>query len=304
MRDFKNILKTVRQYTGDAFKPARGYTLTKKLNFGQRMAVLKYYNKIQELSSVETVTYKPKRGEKTEVFDYTGQRGYRKFDMAIIKKISPTQDLKFSFDKTRPKGQRFMVTDKTTGRVHMHIPARLFKEDIEDYEPDFYKYIAIRYSLEGEDEAEVLDQALSIVQEMDEEEATSQYYDFVISKYAEGARFFLIESGESYMWGSGGGQEQIARKLVELFKTYSATNFDANDKRSSYYGNWFRGVTAFTSRYEILPRMGEQIIKRKTYREKWKMHPTRNYRELKNGLLGVFEDGRLVETIVQTWKRA
>ncbi len=302
MFTFRQQLEIVRQYTGDAFYTKNGYRLNKVPNFGQRMAVLKYFNKIKELSSTETVTYTPKKGEKTEVFQYTGQTGYRKFNKAIIKKISPEQDLKFTFDKRKPKGQRFVVTDKQTGRIYMHIPARFFMLEIDDYDPDFWPFVAYEYSLEGEDENDVLDQAYDLVEALPEEASAALYFDFIIAKHTGEAQFFLIESGESYMWGSGGQRQQIAHKLVELFKTYSATNFDANDKRSSYYGNWFRGVTAFTSRYDVLPRIGQALKKRREYREKWKQHPSQNYRKLKNGLIGVFENGRLINTIVPTWE--
>jgi hypothetical protein len=259
----------VRQYTGEWFTPAHGYDARKPPSFGRRMAVLKYYRKIQELTSVETQVYTPKRGEKREAFNYTGQRGYGKFTKAIVRKVSPDQNLQFSIDKTRPKDHRFVATDVNTGRRYYNIPARMFDGDSID--TDFYR--------------ETLDE------------------------YAGDAEFFLITAGEAYMWGAGGGKAQIAAKLSEIFRNYSATQFDAHDKNSSYYGNWFRGVTGFTSRFDILPEIGRARKRQREYRERYGITTARKYRRLLgydnngNRLMGVFENGTLIEIHSMTWER-
>lgn len=276
------------------------------------MAVLKYYRKLLELTSQGYQTYTPKRGEKTEAFNYTGQTGYRKFTKAIIRKPNPKADLKFRVDMSRPKGTRFTATDKNTGREYYNIPARYFQEKHMDTPFKVHALEALGgveidgMEFDSEDDAieYIEDSFRGMLQRVDKETVLRLYYEWVLQEHAERAQFFLIGAGESYMWGAGGGRASIAEKLQEIFKTYSETNFNANDKNSSYYGNWFTGVTAFTTRFDILPQMGEAIRKRREYREKFKMHPTRNYRKLKNGLLGVFENGRLIETIVMTWDRS
>ena len=232
------------------------------------MAVLKYFRKVKELTATGAVTYTPKRGEKNEAFAYTGQTGWRKFKVAIIRQVSPDSELTAFVDPARPKGSRFVVRDKKTGRSYYNIPAKAFLTDID---PD----------------DDVID---------------TDHFRQVIEDHAADAEFFLINSGDTYMWGSGGGRDQVAEKLGALFRNYSAQQFDPYDKNSSFYGNWFKGVTGFTSRYDILDQVGEHIRAKREYRAKWKMHPTRTYRELKNGMLGVFENGRLVETIAQTWR--
>jgi hypothetical protein len=259
-----------------------------KPNFGQRMAVKKYFDKIQELTNVETQVYTPKRGEKTEAFAYTGQTGYRKFTKAIVRKISPAQKLTFKVDKTRPRGSRFVVTDKTTGRIFLNIPARLFEPDY--YEPEFYDWVAELFGF-GE-----TDDAVDYIQTIPPDDANELYSEYILETYAGDAEFFLINAGESYIWGAGGDRKSIARKIRKYKEQYSATNFDVNDKNSHYYGNWLRGVTGFGSRFDVLDRIGEAQAKRRAFRDKFKMESGVNYRRLKNGLIGEFRNGQLVRS--------
>lgn len=263
MASYKQQLKIVRQYTGDAFKAARGYDMRNAPNFGKKMAVLKYYRKVQSLMSSETVVYTPKRGEKAEAFNYTGQTGFRKFVKAIVRKISPDQDLSFEIDKTMPRGHRFTAVDNNTGRRYWNLPARLFMDDTLDW----------------------------------------QQFSKIIKEYAPEAEFFLIQAGETYMWGAGGGPDAIAQKLAEVFRNYSAKQFDAHDKNSSYYGNWFGGISGFTSRFDVMPRIATALQNRRNYREKYRMHPTRSYRRLNNDMMGVFENGTLISIHPVTWER-
>ena len=296
MLTFRQQLEIVRQYTGDAFKAKKGYRANMKPNFGQRMAVRKYYNKIAELTAIDTVTYTPKKGEKAEAFAYTGQTGFRKFTKAIIRKISPQQKLKFQVDKSRPKGSRFVVTDTATGRQFVNIPAYVFEPEF--YDPEFYDYIAGAFGFADTQEA------VDYIGGLTTDESDDLYSEYIFSKYAPEAKFFLINAGESYVWGSGGNRQDIAAKMRKYKETYSATNFDANDKRSSYYGNWLRGVTAFRTRFDIIERIGEAQASRAAYRKKFMMSQDKNYRMMKNGLLGVFVDGQLTESIVPTWERS
>jgi len=275
LSDIAEKLRTVRRYTGDAFSAARGYSLNKKLNFGQRMAVERYFQKIMELTAKETVTYIPKRGEKTEAFAYTGQTGWRKFKYAIIHKPDRNAKLSFSIDKTRPRGSRFVVTNRLTGQRYYHIPSAAFLwfEDMQLPAPltDWLK-------------AQDIDPTT-----LNEEE----FYQLVIEFYAEDAEFFLIQAGESYMWGAGGGPEQVAKKIATIINNYGEALFDASNPNSSYYGNWFRGVTGFTNRFDAFEGISEAMAKRRAWREKYKVRTPENttYRTLSDGSIGVFVDG-------------
>lgn len=260
MQDFGKLLRLVRRYTGDAFSAANGYDLRKPLNFGQRMAILRYANRIVELTSQPHVTYRPKRGQKTEAFSYTNQKGWSKFDTAIIHAPDASAKLVFDIDKRRPRGSRFVVTNSNTGQRYYHIPARAFL---------------------GFDEE-------------DEDLSETEFYEGVLRDYAEDAEFFLIEAGESYMWGAGGGHAAVANKLEKIIQNYGSSNFSANDKNSSHYRNWFRGVTGYTNRFDIVPQIGQALQRQRERGEKYGIDPTRRFRRLKDGSIGEFRNGNLL----------
>lgn len=253
-------LKVVRKYTGDNFTASKGYDARKPLSRGRKSTITKYYNKIMELTSVATQVYRPKPKEKREAFNYTGQTGYNKFAVAIVRKDEPSQNFRFEIDQTKPKGTRFTAIDRQTGRRYYHLPAHLFNHETLD----------------------------------------ASEYAAVIEDYTPDAEFYLIQAGESYMGGAGGDAESIGEKLVELFRNYSSTQFDANDKNSHYFGNWFRGVRPFTSRFDAFPLINKYYDSRDKFRKTTGI--TKRYRRLLGygaggrRLVGEFENGTLVQT--------
>lgn len=230
---YRAQLKKIRAFTGETFTPAKGYAINRKPNFGQRMTVMRYFNKIEELTARPYMTYKPKRGEKTEVFGYTNQIGWRKFNIAIVPQFNPRAELVPVFDKSRPRGSHFMVVDKRpgSGQRMVIIPAKAFVNWNEGLDPD----------------------------------TDTSFYEAVIEQYAEDASFFLIQNGSNFMYGSGGQKRDIANKLKSLMNNYSATMFNPNDKNSHFIGNWFKGIYAFTNRYDAQPMMAKLKAARKQY---------------------------------------
>lgn len=264
-RGYKEQLKLIRPLTGGFFGASRGYALNRQPNFGQRMAVLKYARVVEELISVPVEIYSPKNAaELLDVLEETGQRkGFKRFKKAIVPKPPTPDDVDYSYDKKRPKGSRLVATSRKTGRRYYHIPADEF-----------------------------LDYDVSV----DNEEFDTSVYEDIIREYAPDAEFFLIQAGESYMWGSalgdGGSLEGVADKIGQIFRNYSASMFDANDKNSSYIGNWFRGVTAFTSRYDAVERMRDALIRQAEFRNKFRTTKER-FRVTRDGQVRRFEDGVL-----------
>lgn len=257
-------LEKVRRYTGDRFTAARGYDLRKGLNFGQRMAVLKYARKIDELTAKPFVEYTPRRGEKRETFNYTGQKGYSAFTKAIIYHPDPTHKLSFEIDKTLPKGSRFTVIDrgpKERPRApsrYFHIDARYFLADWQLYADSFEEYIQM-----------------------------------VLDSYSPGAELFLIKAGDGYMWGAGSGRDALASKIDQLMTNYSSAYFDPNNKKSSYFGNWFRGVLAFTRREDAFPAIRRGLDQKRERLKKYRL-PDIKYRRLKDGRIVGYKDGVIV----------
>lgn len=278
MRDVRKLLPLVRRYTGDHFTPKNGYHAGKPLNFGQRMAVLKYAEKIEELISRPVVEYRPKRGEKTEAFEYTGQKGFRFFDRALVHKPDPDAELEFSIDKSRPKGSRFVPINKKTLQRYYHIPAKVFL-DIDFLPDEFIEWLIVE---KGEDLDEIAEEIL---------------FEYLIEWYSEDAEFFLIQAGESYMWGAGGSRDAVAEKIQTIVNNYGPSLFNANDKKSSYYGNWFKGVTAFTNRFDAFPMIAEAQRKKRERQEKYRLKGDSKWRMLKDGSFGRFEGGRLMERV-------
>lgn len=277
LRDVRKLLPLIRRYTGDHFTPANGYAMNKPLNFGQRMAVLKYAEKIAELTAKPFVTYRPKRGEKTEAFSYTGQSGFKYFDRAIIHKPDPNAELTFTIDRKRPKGSRFVPVNKKTGQRFYHIPANVFLD------PDFLPSEFLTWlEDQGEDVEEIAEDVL---------------FEYLLEWYSGDAEFYLIQAGESYMWGAGGSKEAVAEKIQTIINNYGPSLFNANDKKSSYYGNWFKGVTAFTNRFDAFPMIAEAQKRKRERAEKYKLKGDAKWRVLKDGSFGRFEGGKLTERL-------
>lgn len=265
------LLKKVRSYTGDFFTPARGYDGRKPLNFGRRMALLKYANKIDDLTAKPFIEYTPKKGEKNEAFKYTGQKGFRAFTKALIYHPAPNHNLKFEIDKTLPTGSRFTVLDygpkdkpRTMPTRYYNIPGHYFIDAFDDYSDP--------YEFEG-------------------------MVGDILEEHAPGAELFLIQAGDSYMFGAGQGRHNLASKLLELMTNYSSSVFDPTNKNSSYYGNWLKGVMAFTSRHDALDAMRDGIKKRDA-RLRTFIRPDQEARMRQEGLWGIkyrtLKDGRIV----------
>lgn len=271
--NYKEQLKAIRRFTGDWFTPKHGYSASNKPNFGQRMAVLKYFNKVVELTKYATTTYKPKRGEKAEVFRTTGQTGYNKFNTGIVKSINPAAKLKISIDRSRPVGSRLVMED--TRRDHRQ-----------------------RYMTIGP--GPILD---AIEQAEEDDELASDYIQDVLEELAPGAEFYLIKSGDYYMWGSargtGGHLDKVAARIFQLMNDYGSDKFDASDKNSSYFGNWFNGVTAFTATEDAYPLIAERSQARDKYLEssfrkikKGSKEDRTKMRQFKDGSWHEYIDGR------------
>lgn len=278
-RTYGEQLRLIRRYTGDAFTSKRGYDARKEPSFGQRMAVLKYARKVEELLSEPVQTYKPPKGYKREIFEQTGQVGYSKFNVALVKTPNTPANVRFILDKTRPRGSRLVAEDKKTRQHYYEIPPELFLKS-EEIDTDFYRE--------------------------------------VLEEYAADATYFMIRAGESYIWGAatngGGSLDGVTKKIGEIFRNYSAAMFDANNKNSHYVGNWFRGVTAFTSFKTAQPLLAkgleQQAAHRKRYgKKKWRLledktGTTRRYengrlangwKQLKGSLWGYYVDGVMID---------
>lgn len=266
LNDYKEQLKRVRKYTGNAFSPARGYSASKRPNFGQRMAVLKYDRKIDIVTKYDYVIYKPKRGEKTEVLNATSHKGYKFFNVAIIQKINRKSKPRIVVDKTRPKGSQVVLIDtrKDSKQRQYYMDASLFLE-------------AIMHADEDED--------LAI-----------EYIIDVLEEYSSDAQFYLIKAGDFYQWGSEtglrGDKKDIAKKIISLLNNYNVDKFD--ETSSSYFGNWFAGVTGFTSRYDAMDYITAAYRNRRDYMDENKIDLSLMYtkiRMLKDGTFARYESG-------------
>jgi hypothetical protein len=234
LTNIRNKLEALRKLT-TGFDAAHGYDLRKPLTRSRIRTIEKYHAKLMELTNRPHILYAPKKGEKNEAFEYTTQKGYPRFRRAIIYTPDPTARITFSIDRARPRGSRFVATNRKTGQRHYHIPARAFLAWDHIADADFVAYL----EEQGED-----------ISELDE----ASFYQYVIEYYSDGeASFYMIMAGESFMWGSAGGAEKVAKKVDTIINNYGANVFDASDKNSSYYGNWFRGVMAYSDHTDAVP---------------------------------------------------
>jgi len=177
----------------------------------------------------------------------------------------PDAKLGFSIDKSRPKGSRFVVRNKTTGERSYRIPRDVFLE----YEEE-------DYMLEGIEETD--------------------YYKEVLDQYAEDAEIFMVQAGDHYMWGATGNSDDVASKITSLFREYGSRNFNADDKGSHHYANWFNGVVAYSNRYDAIPYIADRVAHERQRRVDRHIYTNLKYRKLRNGKIGVFDGQRMVDS--------
>ena len=249
-------LRLVRAFTS-GFEASAGYHAGRKMSGGKARAVDLYFDRIKMLQAKPTQSYTPKPHERREAFEYTGQTGFRKFKKAIVYKPDVKATYEFEIEKTRPVGSQFVAVNKKTRQRFYHIPAKAFADDLD---------------LEGVE--------------------LSEFYQQVLEDYAADAELYIIQAGESYMWGSAGSQDAVAEKIALIKQNYSSRLFDANKKSSSYYGNWFKGVTAFTDRFDVLDDIGRGRRNQRLYREKYHLGEGR-VRRFKDGSLALMVDGEI-----------
>lgn len=255
-------LDLIRRYTGRKFSAANGYDARKPLSKKRLKTIDRYFNLVNDLTARSHKIYRPKKGEKNEAFEFTGQKGYSYFSHAIVHSPDPAAKYTFKIDKARPKGSRFVVINKTSGERSYHIPAEPFwmiQDEDENGEPDYL----------------------------------SSEFEDILQEYAEGAELFMINAGDYHMWGSAGGARRVAEKLADLMKQYGSDNFDEYDRHSHHIDNWFKGVTAYSYIEEAWPYITERSRAQVKRNEERGNDGRLKARILRNGNFGAFIDGKL-----------
>lgn len=266
MPDLRSKLALVRRFTGDRFSAAKGYDLRKPLSRARARTIGKYFDMIVELTSTPHKIIVPPRGGKREAFEFTGQIHHPKFVKAIVRVPDPEARYSFSIDRTRPRGSRFVMTNRRTRERSWHIPAAAFLDENENlYDED--------------------------------EDIAPEFFEMVLEEYAERGEVYLIEAGDFHMWGSAGHIRRVSEKLSELFKQYGAGNFDAYDKNSHFIGNWFRGVQVYSDASDFRPYLEDRVAAEGRRLQERGLAPFTHFRILKSGDIGRFYQGRLVQTM-------
>lgn len=269
--DLSHKLRSIRRFTGDRFSAAKGYDGRKALSRSRLRTINRYFVMVQELTGRPHKVIVPPKGGKREAFEYTGQAHHPKFTKAIVHISDPVASYSFALDKTRPKGSRFVVTNRRTREKSWHIPAAVFLDENE-----------LLYD--------------------EDEEIDPTFFADVLEEYAERGEIYLIEAGDYHMWGSAGSIERVSEKLSDLFKQYGAAHFDHTDKNSHFIGNWFRGVQVYSDARDFRPYF-EDRIKAEAKRVKERgLEPFTRHRVLKSGAIGTFRHGKLVN-VVQAVRR-
>lgn len=281
MQDIRNKLKALRKLT-TGFDAAHGYDLRKPLTRARIRTIDKYFDKLGELTGGPHQMFAIPKDQKNEAFQYTGQKGFPRFNRIIVHKTDASAEYEASFDKLRPRGSRFFLTDRRTGQRHFHIPASAFLSWGHIPSEDFVRWLE---DVKGE-----------TVEELEE----VSFYEYVLEYYGGDSEFFLIKAGESYMWGSGGPLRNTAKKIQEIINNYDERMFASNSPHN--YRSWFKGVVGFTDRYDIYPRIGKALKARREFKQKYKLF-SKSYpgakevrmRIMRDGAIGVYVDGVLVD---------
>lgn len=236
----------------------------------------KYFTMIEELTSRPHKIITPPKGTRKEIFEFTGQKTHPRFQKAIVVLPDPNEIYRWEIDKRQPKGSRFVLVNKRTKERLWHIPAEMFDR---------------QYSAAYGESM------------WDEEQLSAEFFEDVLTEYAQEDAIYMIEAGDYHMWGSAGEIPHVAKKIAQLFEQYSHDRFDRYDRQSSWVGNWFRGVQVYGTG-DALAYMGERAnadIKRlyDRYGNSAPLMQFNHFRVLKSGDLAQFKHGELVGTIAR-----
>ena len=84
-------VRRLNRLTDNYFTAKNGYNFRKKLSRSQHKTLLRYLQKMHELTRPPFVKITPKRGEKRALYAFTGQDKYRKFKVAIVRTTEKTK---------------------------------------------------------------------------------------------------------------------------------------------------------------------------------------------------------------------
>ncbi|MES2367637.1 MAG: hypothetical protein V4563_17305 [Pseudomonadota bacterium] len=220
-------IRILRRYTGDYFTLANGYNFRKKLTPARTRTVIRYLDKIREMTLGNYALVKPERGQKRELFAYTGQTGYGKFKVAIIKTPKKTTT-KVIYDKTKQKGDR----------------------------------ISIDYPKLKQREVKITKEHILYFLSIDDKE---QFIEF-IEQQAPAANLFLINTEGGSMWArTAGNAETVADIVFELAEKYGTQFFTRN--AYSHFDNWIESISCYTNDQEMFSYIAERHAHRQTVKE-------------------------------------
>lgn len=263
-------LRTIRRVTGKAFSTERGYDLRKGISKARARTIDKYYEMLVELTARPHQVITPPKGAKREAFEFTGQKKHPRFTKAFVHTPDPDAAYRYELDRARPKGSRFVQVNRITGERMWHIPAEVFIDVAAEYGEDIFA--------EGE-------------------EPDGSFFSEVIREYGEDGEVYVIQNGNYHMWGTAGTPDSVGDELAKLFRNYGAQMFNERDRNSHWIGNWFRGVEVFSDAYDFQPYFEDRVRAQARRAEARGSTSTQKIRRLKSGDIGLFDRGRLIQTI-------
>lgn len=211
-------LRILRRYTGDYFTAQNGYNFRKPLTKARQRTVIRYLDKIRELTLGHYAIVTPERGQKRELFQYTTQTGYAKFKVALVKTPKKTKT-EVIFDKSRPRGDR----------------------------------ISINYPRLKQREVKITKEHILYFLSIDDKE---QFVEF-IEQQAPDANTFLINTEGGSMWArTAGDPEAVADIVFELAEKYGTQFFSRN--AYSHFDNWIESISCFTNDAEASRYIAER----------------------------------------------
>jgi hypothetical protein len=267
-------IRILRRYTGKYFTAANGYDFRKPLSRSRTRTVLRYLDKIREMTHGTYNLVTPVKGQKRELFRYTGQTGFNAFAVAIVRTPKKTKSV-IVFDKSAPKGER----------VSVQFP-RLKQREVK------IKREHILYFIANEDEQGLTE---------------------FIEQQAPDAELFLINTEGGAMWRkTAGNAETVAEFIFDLAEKYGAGNFSKNTY--SHFDNWIDSISAFSNFAEAqrdIAQNAARVAEQKAYFTRLGMPYNLRYSdvhdallETDNGdLLRVYSRATVERALKDDWKR-
>lgn len=227
--DYSKMVQAIRPYTA-GFEASDGYDARRvnEWNSAQKASVTRYFKLVKSLSAKSTYIFRPrKKSNLIAARKATGVNDYKKLKVAIFQIPSAKSKVK--------------ITVKKSGQVSINV--KKIHRDIllfEDYGIPINNII-----IDPLDATDII---------LNETAGQYNYYTIIAGEFEVGFWESKSKGIPKFLF-----PDKIRKEIIKLVNAYNSDKFNPDDKNSSYYGNWLRGLTGyrFSDRKHLVDYQGE-----------------------------------------------